>query len=220
MYKTEELFDLEHTICKKYLQECEYPWEALPLIKKFIKELIEDLDKSEYKEAGKDVWIHNSVKIAPTASLNGPCIIGKDTEIRPSAYVRGNVIVGEGCVIGNSCELKNAIVFDKSQIPHFNYVGDAILGFHAHMGAGSIVSNLKADGRDIIIKDGKKIVETHLRKFGAMIGDNAEIGCNSVMNPGTIIGRNSNIYPLARVRGIVPANSIFKDEDNVVEKKK
>ena len=209
-----------HTICKKYLQECEYPWEALPLIKKFIKELIEDLDKSEYKEAGKDVWVHNSVKIAPTASLNGPCIIGKDTEIRPGAYVRGNVIVGEGCVIGNSCELKNAIVFDKSQIPHFNYVGDAILGFHAHMGAGSIVSNLKADGRDIIIKDGKKKVETHLRKFGAMIGDNAEIGCNSVMNPGTIIGRNSNIYPLARVRGIVPANSIFKDEDNVVEKKK
>lgn len=220
MYKTEELFDLEHTICKKYLKECEYPWEALPLIKKFIKELIEDLDKSEYKEAGKDVWVHNSVKIAPTASLNGPCIIGKDTEIRPGAYVRGNVIVGEGCVIGNSCELKNAIVFDKSQIPHFNYVGDAILGFHAHMGAGSIVSNLKADGRDIIIKDGKKKVETHLRKFGAMIGDNAEIGCNSVMNPGTIIGRNSNIYPLARVRGIVPANSIFKDEDNVVEKKK
>ena len=204
MYKTEELFDLEHTICKKYLQECEYPWEALPLIKKFIKELIEDLDKSEYKEAGKDVWVHNSVKIAPTASLNGPCIIGKDTEIRPGAYVRGNVIVGEGCVIGNSCELKNAIVFDKSQIPHFNYVGDAILGFHAHMGAGSIVSNLKADGRDIIIKDGKKKVES----------------CNSVMNPGTIIGRNSNIYPLARVRGIVPANSIFKDEDNVVEKKK
>ena len=219
MYTTENLFDLEHTITAKYLKQYEYPWEALPQIKQFIKELISELDKNEFSEVAKDVWAHKSVRIAPTASLNGPCIIGKDSEIRQCAYIRGNVVVGEGCVIGNSCELKNAIVFDKSQVPHFNYVGDSILGFHAHMGAGSIVSNLKSDGKDVIIKDGKKKVETHLRKFGAMIGDNAEIGCNSVMNPGTIIGRKSNIYPLARVRGIVPANSIYKDEDNIVEKR-
>ena len=219
MYTTKNLFDLDHTIAKEYLEKYEYPWEALPEIKNFIKELIEKLDKNEYKEVAENVWAHKSVSIAPSASLTGPAIIGKDSEIRPSAYIRGNAIIGEGCVIGNSCEIKNAIIFDKSQVPHFNYVGDAILGFHAHMGAGSIVSNLKADGRDVVIRDGEEVVETHLRKFGAMIGDNAEIGCNSVMNPGTVIGRNSNVYPLARVRGLVPANSIYKDEDNIVEKR-
>ena len=219
MYTTKNLFDLDHTIAKEYLEKYEYPWEALPEIKNFIKELIEKLDKNEYKEVAENVWAHKSVSIAPSASLTGPAIIGKDSEIRPSAYIRGNAIIGEGCVIGNSCEVKNAIIFDKSQVPHFNYVGDAILGFHAHMGAGSIVSNLKADGRDVVIRDGEEVVETHLRKFGAMIGDNAEIGCNSVMNPGTVIGRNSNVYPLARVRGLVPANSIYKDEDNIVEKR-
>ena len=219
MYTTKNLFDLDHTIAKEYLEKYEYPWEALPEIKNFIKELIEKLDKNEYKEVAENVWAHKSVSIAPSTSLTGPAIIGKDSEIRPSAYIRGNAIIGEGCVIGNSCEIKNAIIFDKSQVPHFNYVGDAILGFHAHMGAGSIVSNLKADGRDVVIRDGEEVVETHLRKFGAMIGDNAEIGCNSVMNPGTVIGRNSNVYPLARVRGLVPANSIYKDEDNIVEKR-
>lgn len=218
MYKTANLFDLNHTIAKEYLERYEYPWEALPEIKNIIPELIAKLDRSEYTEYRENVWIHKSVKVAPTADINGPAIIGPESEIRHCAYIRGNVIVGAGCVIGNSCELKNAIVFDRSQIPHFNYVGDSILGYHAHMGAGSIVSNLKSDGRNITVKSGEEKMETNLRKFGAIVGDNVEIGCNSVMNPGTVIGKNSNIYPLARVRGQVPENSIYKDEDNVVEK--
>ena len=218
MYKTENLFDLNNTIAKKYLEQYEYPWEALPEIKNFIRELIGELDKKEYIEVAENVWAHRSVKIAKTAELNGPAIIGKDSEIRQCAYIRGNAIIGEGVVIGNSCEVKNAIIFNRSQVPHFNYVGDAILGYHAHMGAGSIISNLKSDGRDVTIKDGEILVETHLRKFGAIIGDNCEIGCNSVLNPGTVIGKNSNVYPLARVRGLVPENSIYKDEDDIVEK--
>ena len=219
MYTTKNLFDLEHTIAKEYLEKYEYPWEALPEIKNFIRELIEKLEKNEYKEYGKDVWVHNSATIAPTADLNGPAIIGPKSEIRHCAYIRGNAIIGEGCVIGNSCEVKNAVIFDKSQVPHFNYVGDSILGFHAHMGAGSIVSNLKSDGKNVTIRDGDKKVVTNLRKFGAIIGDNVEVGCNSVLNPGTVVGKNSNIYPLARVRGLVPERSIYKDEDNIVEKK-
>ena len=219
MYKTKSLFDLNNSIAGEYLEKYEYPWEALPEIKNIIRELIEKLDKNEYEEVKKDVWVHKSAKIHPTADLNGPAIIGPETEVRPSAYIRGNAIIGKGCVIGNSCEVKNAVIFDKSQVPHFNYVGDAILGYHAHMGAGSIISNLKSDGKDVTIRDGEVKIETHLRKFGAIIGDNAEIGCNSVLNPGTVIGKNSNVYPLARVRGLVPENSIYKDEDNVVEKK-
>ena len=219
MYKTENLFDLNNSIAGKYLKNYEYPWEALPEIKNFIKELIEDLDKKEYIEVAENVWAHRSAKIAATAELNGPAIIGEGSEIRHCAFLRGNAIIGKGVVIGNSCEVKNAIIFDKSQVPHFNYVGDSILGYHAHMGAGSIVSNLKSDGKDVTIKDGEIKVETHLRKFGAIVGDNAEIGCNSVLNPGTVIGKNSNVYPLARVRGLVPANSIYKDEDIIVEKK-
>ena len=219
MYKTENLFDLNNSIAGKYLEKYEYPWEALPEIKNFIKELNADLDKNEYQEAAENVWVHKSVKIAKTAELNGPAIIGPNSEIRQCAYIRGNAIIGEGVVIGNSCEVKNAIIFNKSQVPHFNYVGDSILGYHAHMGAGPIVSNLKSDGKDVTIKDGEIKVETHLRKFGAIIGDNAEIGCNSVLNPGTVVGKNSNIYPLARVRGLVPANSIYKDEDDIVEKR-
>lgn len=219
MYRTENLYDLDHTIAKEYLKKYEYPWEALPEIKNFIKDLIADLDKNEYQEIKENVWIHKSVSVAPSAELNGPCIIGPDSEIRQCAYIRGNAIIGSGVVIGNSCEVKNAIIFDKSQVPHFNYVGDSILGYHAHMGAGSIVSNLKSDGKDVTIRDGEVKVETHLRKFGAMIGDNVEVGCNSVLNPGTVIGKNSNVYPLARVRGLVPENSIYKDEDNIVEKR-
>ena len=156
---------------------------------------------------------------APTADVNGPAIIGPKTEIRHCAYIRGNAIIGEGCVIGNSCEVKNAVIFDRSQVPHFNYIGDSILGFHAHMSAGSIVSNLKSDGKNVTIRDGDRKVATNLRKFGAIIGDNVEVGCNSVLNPGTVVGKNSNIYPLARVRGLVPEKSIYKDEDNIVEKK-
>lgn len=218
MYTTKNLFNLDNSIAGKYLEKYEYPWEALPEIKNFIKELISELDRNEYKEINKDVWVHNSAKIAPSALIEGPTIIGEDTEVRHCAYIRGNAIVGKGCVIGNSCEVKNAVIFDKSQVPHFNYVGDSILGYHAHMGAGSIVSNLKSDGKDVIVKAGDEKVETHLRKFGAIVGDNAEIGCNSVLNPGTVVGKNSNVYPLARVRGLIPENSIYKDEDNVVEK--
>ena len=218
MYTTKNLFDLENTIAKKYLEKYEYPWEALPEIKNFILELIKELDKNEFKEIKENVWVHNSVSVAPSALIEGPTIICKDSEIRHCAYIRGNAIIGEGCVIGNSCEVKNAIIFNKSQVPHFNYVGDSILGYHAHMGAGSIVSNLKSDGKNITVKDGEEKMETGLRKFGAIVGDNVEIGCNSVLNPGTVVGKNSNVYPLARVRGLVPSNSIYKDEDNVVEK--
>lgn len=218
MYTTKNLLDLDHTIAKKYLEQYEYPWLALPEIKNFIKELILELDPNEYTEVEKDVFVHKTATVAPSADLNGPTIIGPKSEIRHCAYIRGNAIIGEGVVIGNSCEVKNAIIFDKSQVPHFNYVGDSILGLHAHMGAGSIVSNLKSDGKNVTIKDGDNKVETSLRKFGAIIGDNAEIGCNSVLNPGTVIGRNSNVYPLARVRGLVPENSIYKDEGNIVEK--
>ncbi len=219
MYTTKNLFDLEHTIAREYLENYEYPWEALPEIKNFIRELIEKLDRNEYTEYKKDVWVHKSATIAPTADVNGPAIIGPKSEIRHCAYIRGNAIIGEGCVIGNSCEVKNAVIFDKSQVPHFNYVGDSILGFHVHMGAGSIVSNLKSDGKNVTIKVGDVKIPTNLRKFGAIIGDNVEVGCNSVLNPGTIVGKNSNIYPLARVRGLVPERSIYKDEDNIVEKK-
>ena len=219
MYTTKNLFDLEHTIAREYLENYEYPWEALPDIKNFIRELIEKLDRNEYTEYKKDVWVHKSATIAPTADVNGPAIIGPKSEIRHCAYIRGNAIIGEGCVIGNSCEVKNAVIFDKSQVPHFNYVGDSILGFHAHMGAGSIVSNLKSDGKNVTIRVGDVKIPTNLRKFGAIIGDNVEVGCNSVLNPGTIVGKNSNIYPLARVRGLVPERSIYKDEDNIVEKK-
>jgi NDP-sugar pyrophosphorylase family protein len=219
MYTTKNLFDLEHTIAREYLENYEYPWEALPEIKNFIRELIEKLDHNEYTEYKKDVWVHKSATIAPTADVNGPAIIGPKSEIRHCAYIRGSAIIGEGCVIGNSCEVKNAVIFDKSQVPHFNYVGDSILGFHAHMGAGSIVSNLKSDGKNVTIKVGDVKIPTNLRKFGAIIGDNVEVGCNSVLNPGTIVGKNSNIYPLARVRGLVPERSIYKDEDNIVEKK-
>lgn len=218
MYTTKNLFDLNNTIAKEYLEKYEYPWEALPEIKNFIKDLINKLDKNEYKEIKENVWVHNSATIAPSAYIDGPTIIGKDSEIRHCAYIRGNAIIGEGVVIGNSCEVKNAIIFNKSQVPHFNYVGDSILGYHAHMGAGSIVSNLKSDGKNITVKDEFEKVETGLRKFGAIVGDNVEIGCNSVLNPGTVIGKNSNVYPLARVRGLVRENSIYKDEDNVVEK--
>lgn len=218
MYTTKNLLDLNHTITKEYLEKYENPWEALPEIKNIIKELITKLDKNEYKEIKENVWVHNTVDISDNAVIMGPAIIGAGTNIRHCAFIRDNVVIGENCVIGNSCEIKNAIIFDNSQIPHFNYVGDSILGYHSHMGAGSIVSNLKSDGKNITVTDGENKVETNLRKFGAIIGDNVEIGCNSVMNPGTVIGRNSNIYPLARVRGQVPENSIYKDEDNIVEK--
>ncbi|MBQ5805266.1 MAG: UDP-N-acetylglucosamine pyrophosphorylase [Erysipelotrichaceae bacterium] len=217
MFKTEELFDLEHTLAKDYLKQYEHPWEALKGIKEMIVELGEKLDPNEYTEVSEHVWIHKDATVFPSAYIAPPCIIGAGTEVRHCAFIRGSALVGENCVVGNSCELKNVILFDHVQTPHYNYVGDSILGYYAHMGAGSITSNVKSDRKPVVVH-GEEDVETGLKKFGAMIGDHVEVGCNSVLNPGTVIGRNSNVYPLARVRGTIPADSIYKDEDNIVEK--
>ncbi|MBQ6126396.1 MAG: UDP-N-acetylglucosamine pyrophosphorylase [Erysipelotrichaceae bacterium] len=217
MYKTEELFDLDHTLAKDYLKQYEHPWEALKGIKEMIVELGENLDPNEYTEVSEHVWIHKDATVFPSAYIAPPCIIGAGTEVRHCAFIRGSALVGENCVVGNSCELKNVILFDHVQTPHYNYVGDSILGHYAHMGAGSITSNVKSDRKPVVVH-GEEDVETGLKKFGAMIGDHVEVGCNSVLNPGTVIGRNSNVYPLARVRGTIPADSIYKDEDNIVEK--
>ncbi len=217
MYKTEELFDLNHTLAKDYLKQYEHPWEALKGIKEMIVELGEKLDPNEYTEVSEHVWIHKDATVFPSTYIAPPCIIGAGTEVRHCAFIRGSALVGENCVVGNSCELKNVILFDHVQTPHYNYVGDSILGHYAHMGAGSITSNVKSDRKPVVVH-GEEDVETGLKKFGAMIGDHVEVGCNSVLNPGTVIGRNSNVYPLARVRGTIPADSIYKDEDNIVEK--
>ncbi|MBQ6478977.1 MAG: UDP-N-acetylglucosamine pyrophosphorylase [Erysipelotrichaceae bacterium] len=217
MYKTKELFDLEHTLAKDYLKQYEYPWEALKGIKELIIKLGQQLDPNEYTEVSEHVWIHKDATVFPSAYIAAPCIIGAGTEVRHCAFIRGSALVGENCVVGNSCELKNVILFDHVQTPHYNYVGDSILGYYAHMGAGSITSNVKSDKKPVVVH-GEEDVETGLKKFGAMIGDHVEVGCNSVLNPGTVIGRNSNVYPLARVRGIIPSDSIYKDENNVVEK--
>lgn len=218
MYKTKELFSLEKSLAGEYLAQFEYPWQALSGIKELILTLGEGLDKNEYDEISENVWVHKSVKIAPTAYIGAPCIIGKNTEVRQSAFIRSVALIGEGCVIGNSTEVKNAIIFDGVQVPHFNYVGDSILGCKSHLGAGAVTSNVKSDKSLVTVNtpDGK--LETGLKKFGAMVGDNVEVGCNSVLNPGTVIGRNSNVYPLSSVRGSVPENSIFKNQSTIVTK--
>ena len=218
--KTVELYDLSHTLAAPLLSKYEFPWEALPHIKEFVIELGKTLSPDEYNNPCENVWIAKSAKIAPSATVSAPCIIGKDTELRTGAFIRGSVIVGDGCVVGNSCELKNAILFDCVQVPHFNYIGDSILGYRSHTGAGAITSNVKSDKTLVTVKgeDGEAI-PTGLKKFGAMLGDFVEVGCNSVLNPGTVIGRNTNIYPLSSVRGTVPPNSIFKSQGNIVEKK-
>ena len=218
--KTVELYDLSHTLAAPLLSKYEFPWEALPHIKEFVIELGKTLSPDEYDNPAENVWIAKSAKIAPSATVSAPCIIGKDTELRTGAFIRGSVIVGDGCVVGNSCELKNAILFDCVQVPHFNYIGDSILGYRSHTGAGAITSNVKSDKTLVTVKgeDGEAI-PTGLKKFGAMLGDFVEVGCNSVLNPGTVIGRNTNIYPLSSVRGTVPPNSIFKSQGNIVEKK-
>lgn len=213
-----ELYDLKETIAAELLEGVTYPWEALPKIHDFIISLGERLPKDVYEERGEHIWVAKSARVAPTACLNGPLIIDEDAEVRHCAFVRGNAIVGKGAVVGNSTELKNVILFNKVQVPHYNYVGDSILGFKSHMGAGSITSNVKSDKTLVVVKGEGILIETGLKKMGAMLGDNVEVGCNSVLNPGTVIGRNTNIYPTSMVRGVIPAGSIYKKAGEIAEK--
>lgn len=219
MYKIKDLYDLNETIAAELFEGKEYPWEVLADIGDFILKLGDKLPKDEFTKKGDNIWIHKSVTIAPTATLNGPLIIDEGTEVRPGAFIRGKAIVGKNCVVGNSTELKNVVLFNTVQVPHYNYVGDSILGTHSHMGAGSITSNVKSDKTLVVVKDGDERIETGLKKFGAMLGDYVEVGCNSVLNPGTMIGRQTNVYPLSCVRGVIPENSIFKNKDEIVSKK-
>lgn len=212
-----ELFDLSHTQAKDYLGQFTYPWEALKGIKDFILELGSTLGE-DYTERSPQVWVHRTATVAPTAFLGSPCIIGAGTEVRHCAFIRGSALVGENCVVGNSVELKNVILFDNVQVPHYNYVGDSILGYKSHMGAGSVTSNVKSDKALVVVKSPEEQVPTGLKKFGAMLGDFVEVGCNSVLNPGTILGRHSNVYPTSCVRGVIAANSIFKNNGTVVAK--
>ena len=216
--KIVNLYNLDETIAKDLLLKFTYPWEALPHIKDYILELGNTLPKEEYDKVGEDVWIHKTAKVYESAYIHGPAIICKDAEIRHCAFIRANAIVGEGAVVGNSTELKNVILFNKVQVPHYNYVGDSILGYKAHMGAGSIMSNVKSDKKLVVIKDEKEQIETGIKKIGGMLGDEVEVGCGSVLNPGTIVGRHTNIYPLSSVRGVIPANSIYKNKNEIVEK--
>lgn len=217
--KISNLYDLEQTIAKDLLKGLTYPWEALSKISTFIQTLGPTLDPEKFEQRGEDIWVAKSARIAPTAFLNGPLIIDEEAEVRHCAFIRGSAIVGKGTVIGNSTELKNAVIFNSVQVPHYNYVGDSVLGHKSHMGAGSITSNVKSDKTLVTVKDGEDEIETGLKKFGAMLGDFVEVGCNSVLNPGTIIGRNTNIYPLSMVRGVVPADSIYKNRNEVTEKR-
>ena len=219
MYSISDLYDLEHTLAGDYLKQFTYPWEALKGIKDLIIELGKSLDKEEYDEVSENVWVHKTAKVFPTAYLGAPCIIGPKTEVRHCAFIRGSALVGADCVVGNSVELKNVILFDHVQTPHYNYVGDSILGYYSHMGAGSITSNVKSDKKLVIVHNGTENIETGLKKFGAMIGDHVEVGCNSVLNPGTVIGRHSNVYPTSCVRGVVPENSIWKNSGEIINKK-
>lgn len=216
--KTSALFDLSHSIAAELLMECEYPFEALPKIGEFILKLAKDLNENEFQKTGENIWISKSAKIAPTASITGPCIIDEGAEIRHCAYIRGNAIIGKNAVVGNSTELKNVILFDKVQVPHYNYVGDSILGFKSHMGASAITSNVKSNKTLVTIKNNDEIIETGLKKFGAILGDEVEVGCGSVLNPGTVIGKNAQIYPLSSVRGVIPQNSIYKRLGEIVTK--
>ncbi len=217
--KIKELYDLDETLAKPLLETLIYPWEVLPKIGEFIKELGKTLPTDLYEEREENVWIAKSAKIYPNNYIAGPCIIGEHTEVRPGAFIRGNALVGDDCVIGNSTELKNVILFNHVQVPHYNYVGDSVLGFYSHMGAGSITSNVKADKTLVHVKGEDFDIATGFKKFGAMLGDYVEIGCNSVLNPGSVICKHSNVYPVSRVRGIVPAYSIFKGQGNIVSKK-
>ncbi len=218
MIRTEDLFDLSHTIASDHLKEFEYPWQALSGIENLIIQLGNKLDKNEFSEIAENVWVHKNAVISETAYIGSPTIIDSETEIRQGAFIRGSALVGRKCVIGNSTELKNVIIFDEVQVPHYNYVGDSILGYRSHMGAGSITSNVKSDKSKVTITCQNVKFETDLKKCGAMLGDNVEIGCNAVLNPGTIVGKNTNVYPLSCVRGTVPANSIYKSGGIIVSK--
>ena len=217
--RTKDLFDLKHTRAAQMLESCEYPWEALDRIEETVRAIGASLSKEDYDEVRDGVWIAKTAVVFPTATILPPAVIGKDTEVRPGAFIRGSVLVGDGAVVGNSTELKNCILFDAVQVPHYNYVGDSILGYKAHMGAGAITSNVKGDQKDVVIK-GEKQYPTGRMKCGAMLGDHAEIGCGSVLNPGTVIGRNTQVYPLSSVRGVIAANCIVKGERGVFNKTK
>ena len=218
MYKTNELFDLSKTRAADLLRECEYPWQALDKIGETILKIGAALSSEEFSHPKEDVWTAKDAVVYPTAWINGPCIIDSGAEVRHGAFIRGNALVGKNCVVGNSVELKNVILFDNVQTPHYNYVGDSILGYKAHMGAGSITSNVKSDKSLVSVKFGGELIPTERKKFGAVLGDFVEVGCNSVLNPGTIIGRHSNIYPVSCVRGVVPENSIYKSKGDIVSK--
>ena len=216
--KVENLYDLNETIAAELLKQVAYPWEALKGISDFIRKIGPSLDPAVYEQRGEAIWVAKSARVAPTAFLNGPLIIDEEAEIRHCAFIRGSAIVGRGSVVGNSTELKNVIIFNSVQVPHYNYVGDSVLGYKSHMGAGSITSNVKSDKTLVVVKDGKNQMETGLKKFGAMLGDYVEVGCNSVLNPGTVVGRHTNIYPLSMVRGVVPAESVYKNKNEIVRK--
>ncbi len=218
MYTIKDLYDLDHTLAADYLAQFTYPWEALSGIKELILKLGPTLDPEEYTEVSEHVWVHKTAKVFPSAYLGAPCIIGPNTEVRHCAFIRSAALVGADCVVGNSVELKNVILFDHVQTPHYNYVGDSILGYYSHMGAGSITSNVKADKKLVVVHNGTEQIETGIKKFGAMLGDHVEVGCNSVLNPGTVIGRWSNVYPTSCVRGVVPQYSIFKNNGVIDEK--
>lgn len=217
MIKIVNLFDLEHTMAKEYLAQYVYPWEALPLLAEYIRKLGNTLAKEDYQELAGDIWIHKTASVSASASITGPCIIGANTQIRHCAFIRESVIIGERCVVGNSVELKNVILFNEVQTPHYNYVGDSILGYQAHMGAGSITSNVKGDKSLVEIKMGDEKILTNRKKVGAFLGDGVEIGCNSVLNPGTVVGKNTRVYPLTSVRGVIGANHIVKNNDEIIQ---
>lgn len=218
--KTVELFNLEKTIAKDLLESSQYPWEVLPKIKEFILELGSKLPLDKFDKIKDDVWVSKSASVAPSASISGPCIIDEDAEIRHCAFIRGSAIIGKGAVVGNSTEVKNSIIFDSVQIPHYNYVGDSVLGYKSHLGAGALTSNVKSDKTLVTIKVDKEKIETNLKKFGAMVGDHTEVGCHAVLCPGTVLGKNVTVYPLSMVRGYIKENSIFKSKDTIVIKEK
>jgi len=218
MLKTTDLLDLDKTLAKPLLEKTEYPWEALGGISDFILALGPTLPADEYEKRGEDVWIARDATVFPTAYIKGPCIIGHRTEVRQCAFIRGSALIGDGCVIGNSTEVKNAVIFDSVQVPHFNYVGDSVLGYHSHMGAGAVTSNVKSDRSLVVVKNGAEKLETGRKKFGAILGDHAEVGCNSVLNPGTVLGRRVSVYPTSCVRGVVPEDCIYKDAEHIVKR--